>query len=148
MRPFLDFLERNSGAVSTTWHVLVIVLLAFVLRFLLHRTITKVISDNWTRRKLIEARGSEDVIRALFRKESDPEMFAALKWGIVLASLGLGLIVTQYLPAGFEEPLAWGVVMVFGGAGLLLYYAAARALIRRDGGMAPGTHRASFDERI
>ena len=109
---------------------------------------TKVLSDNWTKRKLIEARVSEDIIRALFRKESDPEMFAALKWGIVLAALGLGLIVSQYLPSRFEEPLAWGVVMVFGGAGLLLYYAAARALLRRDGAMAPAPHRASFDERI
>ena len=45
MRPFLDFLERNSSAVSTAWHVLVIVVLAFLLRFLLHRTITKVISE-------------------------------------------------------------------------------------------------------
>lgn len=94
--------------------------------------ITKVLSDNWTKRKLIEARVSEDVIRTLFRKESDPEMFAALKWGIVLVSLGLGLIVSQYLPSRFDEPLAWGVVLVFGGVGLLAYYAIARALLRRD----------------
>ena len=110
--------------------------------------ITKVLSDNWTRRKLIEARVSDDVIRTLFRKESDPEMFAALKWGIVLVSLGLGLIVSQYLPSRFEEPLAWGVVLVFGGAGLLAYYAIARALIRRDERVAPGRHRASFDEHV
>ena len=109
---------------------------------------TKVLSDNWTKRKLIEARVSDDVIRTLFRKESDPEIFAALKWGIVLVSLGLGLIVSQYLPARFDEPLAWGVVLVFGGAGLLVYYAVARALVRRDAGEAPGRHRASFDERI
>ena len=105
---------------------------------------TKVLSDNWTKRKLIEARASEDVIRTLFRKESDPEMFAALKWGIVLASVGMGLIVSQYLPGGFEEPLAWGVVMVFGGAGLLAYYAVARALVRQEAREAPMPHRASF----
>jgi hypothetical protein len=108
--------------------------------------ITKILSDNWTRRKLIEARVSDDVIRTLFRKESDPEMFAALKWGIVLVSLGLGLIVSQYLPARFEEPLAWGVVLVFGGVGLLAYYAVARALLRRGDGDAPARHRAPFDD--
>ena len=109
---------------------------------------TKVLSDNWTKRKLIEARVSEDIIRALFRKESDPEMFAALKWGIVLAALGLGLIVSQYLPSRFEEPLAWGVVLVFGGVGLLAYYAIARALVRRGAGRAPERPRASFDEHV
>ena len=109
---------------------------------------TKVLSDNWTKRKLIEARVSEDIIRALFRKESDPEMFAALKWGIVLVSLGLGLIVSQQLHASFQEPLAWGVVLVFGGVGLLVYYAVARALLRRDAAAAPQRHRASFDEHV
>ncbi len=101
--------------------------LVFVSFFAFILGTTKVLSDNWTKRKLIEARVSEDIIRALFRKQSDPEMFAALKWGIVLAALGLGLIVSQYLPSRFEEPLAWCVVLVFGGVGLLAYYATARA---------------------
>ena len=108
--------------------------------------ITKVLADNWTKRKLIEARVSADVVRALFRKESDPEMFAALKWGIVLVSLGVGLMVSQYLPGRFDEPLAWGVVLVFGGVGLLAYFAAARALVRRDAGAASERPRASFGE--
>lgn len=110
--------------------------------------VTKVLSDNWTKRTLIGSRVSDDVIRTLFRKGSDPELFAALKWGIVLLALGLGLIVSQYLPSRFEEPLAWGVVLVFGGVGLLAYYAIARALLRRDAAADPQRHRASFDEHI
>jgi hypothetical protein len=110
--------------------------------------VTKVLSDNWTKRTLIGSRVSDDVVRSLFRKESDPEMFAALKWGIVLVSLGLGLIVSQQLHASFQEPLAWGVVLVFGGVGLLVYYAVARALLRRDAAAAPQRHRASFDEHV
>jgi hypothetical protein len=110
--------------------------------------ITKVLSDNWTKRKLVEARVSDDVVRTLFRKGSDPEIFAALKWGIVLVALGVGLMVTQYLPSRFEEPLAWGVVLVFGGAGLLAYYAVARALLRRDADAAPPRQRAPFDEHV
>jgi uncharacterized membrane protein len=111
-------------------------------------SITKVLSDNWTKRKLVEARVSDDVVRTLFRKESDPELFAALKWGIVLVSLGLGLIVSQQLHTSFQEPLAWGVVLVFGGAGLLAYYAVARALLRRAAAADPARHRASFDEHV
>src|SRR5687768_3896923 len=45
MDAFLDFLDRNAGAVATTWHVLVIVVLAFVVRALLHRAINKVIRE-------------------------------------------------------------------------------------------------------
>ena len=109
---------------------------------------TKVLSDNWTRRKLIEARVSDDVIRTLFRKESDPEIFAALKWGMVLVALGLGLIAAQQLHTSFNEPMAWGVVLVFGGMGLLAYYAVARALLRRDAAAIPERHRPSFDEQV
>jgi Na+/H+ antiporter NhaD/arsenite permease-like protein len=109
---------------------------------------TKVLSDNWTKRKLIEARVSDDVIRTLFRKESDPEVFASLKWGIVLVSLGLGLIVSQHLHTGFDEPLAWGVVLLFGGGGLLAYYAVARAVLRRDAATDPGRPRAPIDEPV
>ena len=106
--------------------------LVFVSFFAFVLGTTKVLSDNWTKRKLIEARVSEDIIRALFRKESDPEMFAALKWGIVLAAIGMALVVSQYLPSGFDEPLAWGLVLLFGGAGLLVYYVVARAVIRSE----------------
>ena len=122
--------------------------LVFVSFFAFVLGVTKILSDNWTRRKLIEARVSDDVIRTLFRKENDPEMFAALKWGIVLVALGLGLIASEQLHLSFQEPMAWGVVLVFGGGGLLAYYAIARALVRRDAAAAPGRHRASFDEHL
>ncbi len=45
MDPVLDFIDRNGAAVGTAWHVLVIVVLALVLRALLHRGIRKVISE-------------------------------------------------------------------------------------------------------
>ena len=100
--------------------------------FLFVLAITKVLSDNWTKRRLIEARLPEDVVRALFRKETDPELFGALKWGIVLWSVGLALVVTHYLRARFDQPLTWGVVLLFGGGGLMAYYITARAVLRRD----------------
>ena len=112
----------------------IIALFAFLLG------VVKVLADNWTRRKLIEARLSEDVIRALFASGSGPDLLAALKWGIVLAAVGVGVVISHFLPARFEEPLAWGLVLMLGGAGLLVYYAAARTVIRRDraaGSMTP-----------
>ncbi len=40
-----DFLSDNASAVETAWHVLAIVVLAFVLRLVVHRAITKVITE-------------------------------------------------------------------------------------------------------
>ncbi len=40
-----DFLSDNASTVETAWHVLAIVALALVLRWVLHRAITKVISE-------------------------------------------------------------------------------------------------------
>jgi small-conductance mechanosensitive channel len=45
MDAFLDFVDRNADTVGALWHVLVIVVLAFTLRALLHRAIAKVISE-------------------------------------------------------------------------------------------------------
>jgi small-conductance mechanosensitive channel len=45
VRPLLDFLDRNGDTAATAWHVLVIVVLAFVVRLLLHRAITRVITE-------------------------------------------------------------------------------------------------------
>jgi len=45
MDAFMDFVDRNASAVSALWHVLVIVVMAFVLRALLHRAIAKVITE-------------------------------------------------------------------------------------------------------
>lgn len=45
MEPVLDFIDRNTTTVGTAWHVLVIIVLALVLRALLHRAVQKVISE-------------------------------------------------------------------------------------------------------
>jgi small conductance mechanosensitive channel len=42
---FLDFVQRNADGAATTWHVLVIVVLAFAVRLLLHRAISKLIAE-------------------------------------------------------------------------------------------------------
>jgi hypothetical protein len=52
-----------------------------------------------------------------------------LKWGCVLFSGGLGLIVSHYLPYDTDSSLPWGVELVFIAAGFLAYY----FIIRRQG---------------
>jgi len=54
----------------------------------------------------------------------------ALKWGILLFSAGLGLVVMEFVPFSAENsPLPYGVEMIFIAAGFILYY----LLISRKG---------------
>lgn len=100
--------------------------------FWLIAAVTKIISDNATKRRLLEARVSEDVVRALFRKGYDPEMFSALKWGLVLLALGVGLMITGVLSVRLSDPLALGVMLMCAGGGLLAYYLVATVVLRAD----------------
>ena len=45
-----------------------------------------------------------------------------LKWGCVLFSGGLGLVVIQFLPYYIDSPIVWGLELMFVSAGFLVYY--------------------------
>jgi hypothetical protein len=94
--------------------------------------VTKIVMDNGTKRRLLQARVNEDVVRALFRKGYDPELFSALKWGLVMATLGLGLVIVQLLGLRASEPLALGVMLVCAGSGMLAYYLVATTVLKAD----------------
>lgn len=100
--------------------------------FVMIAAVTKVVMDNVTKRRLLQARVSEDVVRALFRKGYDPELFSALKWGLTLAALGIGLVVVQALPVRASDPLALGVMLICAGGGMLAYYLVATAVLKAD----------------
>lgn len=47
----------------------------------------------------------------------------AVKWGLLLLSAGIGLVVLEYVPFSAEDsPAPYGIEMIFIGAGFLLYY--------------------------
>lgn len=115
-----------------------IVAMVFVPAFAGMVAVTRIVSDNRTRRKLVEAHASEQVIHALYmRRTRDPDVFASLKWGLVSVGIGLALLVIQMLPYEFDEPIAYGLMFSFAGAGLLAFYAIAAGAARRS---APDAH--------
>lgn len=48
--------------------------------------------------------------------------FEMLKWGIILLFGGIGLIVLEFLPYNENSPLPYGVMTVFVSLGFLSYY--------------------------
>jgi phosphatidylglycerophosphate synthase len=94
--------------------------------------VTKVIADGRTRRRLIEAGATRELAEAITAPpRGDPQLYSSLKWGIVIAAVGLALITVQFLPYSPDDPVAFGLILLFGAAGLLVYYGIAR---RQTGG--------------
>ena len=101
-------------------------------------SVTRIISDGRTRRRLIEAGASPELIQAVTAGPGqDTALFDTLKWALVIGAVGIALIAIQFLPYDSDEPIAVGLVLVFAAGGMLAYYAAARRLARGD--ERPGT---------
>jgi hypothetical protein len=91
---------------------------------------TQHISEGRTRRRLIDSGASPELIQAMNLRQ-DSGQHAALQWGLVLAAVGAALIVVDQIDYQAHEPLAVGIVLLFGAGGLLAYYAIARRMTSR-----------------
>lgn len=82
--------------------------------------VTRVLVENRTRRHLVDQGLTAEEIRTLFA-EPAPARAGSLRAALVLLGIGAALLLAQYLPYGVGEPFVYGLVLVAGGAGLLLY---------------------------
>jgi hypothetical protein len=95
--------------------------------------VTKIVSDGRTRRRLVDTGATpERVAAVLAPMPGDPALYESLRWGIVAAAVGVALVVVQFLPYRLDEPIVYGVLVLFGAAGLLLYWMTARRLMARS----------------
>lgn len=83
--------------------------------------VTKWLSDNRVRRELIGAAATPEMSEALLTSAVNNEQ-SSLKWGIVAVAIGLSLVTIQLAHLNTEDPIAFGLVFIFGGGGLLLHY--------------------------
>jgi hypothetical protein len=97
--------------------------IAFVGFFAAAVMITKILADNWTKRRLTAAHVSDETIRALRASDREGAVAGALRWGLVLSGLGVALVMIQFLPFDFTDPIAYGLMLLFAGGGLLAHYA-------------------------
>lgn len=81
------------------------------------------LSEHWMMKKIADGPARPELISSLRRRAVEsPARFTALKWGMVVVALGLGLLVEDLFPYDFEDPAAYGVLLVLGGGALILYY--------------------------
>ncbi len=88
--------------------------------------IVKASVDGIIRAKALKSdAGSAEVLKAL-SQSGTPFHLTALKWGLGLASLGIGFLVIEVLKLQPDQPGTWGVITISIAIGLLAFYAFIR----------------------
>lgn len=98
--------------------------------------IAKILADYRARKKLIEKGIGAEEARAVLSSVGGSSRESSLKWGLVAASVGMGLVVVDL--ASFESgPIVPGIVLLFAGAALVGHYLLRREAPRRPEASAP-----------
>jgi hypothetical protein len=85
--------------------------------------IAKLIGDTRIRRKALDSHADADVAEAILNRQwKEPSTRSALKWGLIVVSLGFGVLLVDLFTIGFESPLAYAILLLSTGMALLGYY--------------------------
>lgn len=84
--------------------------------------VIKAAVDAYTRRRMIESRGSEDMVRSLLEGEAVRRRQASLHWGSVLVALAIAFAAIEL--AGIRDVTPGAIALLLGATGLgnLAYY--------------------------
>ena len=85
----------------------------------------KVIVDARVRRRMVETNGSEELVKTLMESDEQSRRVSALKWGMVLTSIGVAFFIQQVAKLSEDDPATYGLLFIAAGVGLLGYHAVA-----------------------
>lgn len=89
---------------------------------------TKVMTDYILKKKMIDKGFVNEDTQSIFKQHTAENKYSALKWGLIIFFAGLSLVIMEYVPAGPESPLPYGLFAVSVSLGFLLYY----FLVKKD----------------
>jgi hypothetical protein len=89
---------------------------------------TRAVADYILKKKMIEKGFVNDDTQAIFKRHSDENKYASLKWGLIVFFAGLSLVLMEYIDFDRHSTLPYGLFAVFVSLGFLLYY----FLVRKD----------------
>ncbi len=89
--------------------------------------ITYISARHRERMAMVEKGLTTDEIKAYFTREIRRDPFSALKWGLLFISVGLAVVLGNFLRTYYfvEEGVIIGLVCLFAGFALLVYYGIA-----------------------
>ncbi len=88
----------------------------------------KTVVDAYTRRRIIETRGSEELVRSLLEGEANRRRLASLHWGCVLVALAVGFGLVEWIGGERVTPGIIAVLLGATGMGNLAFYLFERRL--------------------
>ena len=100
--------------------------------------IVKTVSDNRLKRMIIEKDQVSENMKYLFTDKFALAVPTSLKWGMVLVSVGLAIILGQILhasnvTAGHDsDVLTFSIVFIFGGVALIAYYFIGNHMMKKQ----------------
>ncbi|WP_395793245.1 DUF6249 domain-containing protein [Aquimonas sp.] len=84
--------------------------------------VIKSIMDARVRRRIVESSASESLVKSLIEADELARRTSALKWGLVLTSLGAGFGLIEWLKLEADRPGTFGLMFVAAGIGMLAYH--------------------------
>ena len=93
--------------------------------------VVKIVSDNNTRRRIIERGQVDDKAAKALLTHPEISNLSSLKWGLVLVGVGLAAVFSQWLPYRWTDESILGLMIVLAGAGMLIYYPIAQNRIKQ-----------------
>lgn len=88
----------------------------------------KTVVDAYTRRRIIETRGSEELVRSLLEGEATRRRLASLHWGSVLVALAVGFGLVEGMGGERVTPGVVAVLLGATGLGNLAFFLLERRL--------------------
>lgn len=83
---------------------------------------TRTISDYILKKKMIDKGYVNEDAQAIFKRNTEENRFTSLKWGLIILSAGLALILMEFIDYDQTSPLPYGLLAVFVSVGFLVYY--------------------------
>lgn len=82
----------------------------------------RTITDYILKKKMIEKGYVNEDTQAIFKRNTEENKYASLKWGLIILTAGLSLVVMEYIEYDTRSTLPYGLFAVFVSLGFLIYY--------------------------
>ena len=85
----------------------------------------KIVMDGRVRRKLAESGASETLVCSMLLTDEQNRRLSTLKWGLVLALVGMAFGLIDLLNLSAKDPVTFGMLITSAGLGMLRFHALA-----------------------
>jgi hypothetical protein len=82
----------------------------------------KIVVEARLRKRMVESHVSEDLVKSMLLADEQTRRLSALKWGLVLTSVGLSFGLISALHLDSNNPGSFGLLIGAAGVGMLAYH--------------------------